>query len=112
MINLLGGAHRIAIPTHMWCEKSSVLKEPHPLDLISPEPQRRSAAAAPVQFEVVSKSAVVFTLSNDTWLKTLYASTRMEKLTPSLMGTFFCNAMSQLLVPGPRKTTLPARPAM
>src|SRR4030042_5351782 len=30
MINLLGGAHRIAIPTHMWCEKSSVLKEPHP----------------------------------------------------------------------------------
>src|SRR4030042_6954246 len=30
MINLLGGALRIAIPTHMWCEKSSVLKEPHP----------------------------------------------------------------------------------
>src|SRR4030042_3446384 len=33
MINLLGGAHRIAIPTHMWCEKSSVLKEPHPNQL-------------------------------------------------------------------------------
>lgn len=40
-------------------------------DLISPEPQRRSEAEAPLQLEVVSKSAVVFTPSNDTWLKML-----------------------------------------
>src|SRR5690348_8068360 len=79
------------------------------VDLMRPEPHTGSFAAAPVQVEVVSKSAVTgvagfVDIVNDGWLKTLYASPRRENLTRSVIGIFFCSAMSKLLVPGPRNT--------
>src|SRR5256885_9683478 len=64
------------------------------------------------QLLLVSKRAVVSTSSNDTWLKALYASRRTENPIRSRIGMFFCNAISQLFVPGPRNNTFPVMPAI